>query len=714
MSSKFAEILSDMKNKDKTISENRFLTDNLLQSLFNDHNCVTVADLQKIGRTLGLETFEVEENSYKCTYRNLAKSIHDEFGVNFAMVEGLHRMYTVRNILEGNFLPGDEDEPNTSNRFLQTKVSLRINILDVFSIETLAPFQQLSLFTEKVKKSSLERTLFDELCQLAIEMEHENKIVDLLLNSVFASQPGRPDTESNHVLYQQRLFLYKFICSFAFNNNKSTVLYRYQHDHITVSAASKNIPNKHQFLGIAENTNLHDGNLFLAVANGIMNVSIVKKAENFSMLCTKSTTRNLDLYTKPISQDLRIVLSYYNLASINMDTINQATRVFSYSYPFVREQKQDREIPIRDTMFQIVTVIDELVSLYRKAIDLASNRVHASKLEQLIQMNVFHDILTVLEDIGHNPNLPENIAVNLYQECEHTMEDQPPQESVFNRLLTAWKSSFLIYLENLPDEFREAWKTDILKVCQGEKGTTQNLRYGEFGNTNIQLYTINKNILFSSYFQKLESGLCPAFSAFGGQESDLESEDSIDKDPSYSPMEDCAFSPPTANNEVEFSAEPPGFHDIEVTKTVVTEKNMQIDLTQDVSMKKSTDGNVVRSSIEIEQTVVQNDTPKSADSKRKRRVGIHVEEKDVEKKKKASPKKTKIDKNSLAVPEEVLRYYNSVVQREGGPFSINRDMTLIKKAWIMTANDLKKGSDLSQIWVLHQGHIVNLLESTNA
>jgi hypothetical protein len=53
VSSKFAEILSDMKNKDKTISENRFLTDNLLQSLFNDHNCATVADLQKIGRTLG-------------------------------------------------------------------------------------------------------------------------------------------------------------------------------------------------------------------------------------------------------------------------------------------------------------------------------------------------------------------------------------------------------------------------------------------------------------------------------------------------------------------------------------------------------------------------------------------------------------------------------------------------------------------------------------
>ena len=161
------------------------------------------------------------------------------------MVEGLHRMFAVRSVLEGTY-GLDSSEPFTQNQFLKAKIKISVSILNEFSPVVASSYMKPSLFTMKVKKASVQRTIYDELCQISNEMEDSGKILDLIENPQFLRQTGRHDKETNHVLYSQRSFIYIFIASFSADDTKSTVLYNFQAQHIKNVLSSqpiKHLPN---------------------------------------------------------------------------------------------------------------------------------------------------------------------------------------------------------------------------------------------------------------------------------------------------------------------------------------------------------------------------------------------------------------------------------------------------------------------------------------
>ena len=132
------EIVNDFKPVENT---KRFITDSTLERVLSK-NCGDIVDLDDIARDLGLITYNSCEHSFKKSYKNLAIAIAKECNLHFAMVEGLHRIFTVRNVLEGR-LSGENStgEPYSKNRFLQSRIKTRLYVLDKFTDEALSHFQ---------------------------------------------------------------------------------------------------------------------------------------------------------------------------------------------------------------------------------------------------------------------------------------------------------------------------------------------------------------------------------------------------------------------------------------------------------------------------------------------------------------------------------------------------------------------------------------------
>jgi hypothetical protein len=282
-------------------------------------SCFTVADLTAIAEKLELPNYIPTDSSFKASYRDLAKSIHEVYDFSLGMVEGLHRMFAVRSVLEGACKP-DSSEPFTQNHFLKAKIRISVSILNEFSPVVASSYMKLSLFTMKVKKASVQRTIYDELCQISNEMEDSGKILDLIENPQFLRQTGRHDKETNHVLYSQRSFIYIFIASFSADDTKSTVLYNFQAQHIKNVLSSQHIPDKHNYLGLEETTNLKNIELFHTVAD-VIEENLKTKAENYTTLITKKNTRTNCRLMKPLCQEIRIVMSYFVLASFSTSSI---------------------------------------------------------------------------------------------------------------------------------------------------------------------------------------------------------------------------------------------------------------------------------------------------------------------------------------------------------------------------------------------------------
>jgi hypothetical protein len=623
----------------------------------------------------------------------LAKAIKNEYNVSFAMVKGLHRIYTVRNVLEGR-LCDDSDyassEPYTKNKFLQSRIKTRIYILDQFTEEALAHFQELSLFIMKVKKASVERTVYDELSQCVHEIERKGKIVDLSNNQRCFSQMGRYDKDENHVLYNQRLSVYKFFTSFAFNRKKSTVLYKFQSDHLQQVVSSQHIPNKHHYLGLSPTTDLNDKGLFHEVEN-VIKENVEKKAQEFTTLCTREATRNTCLTTKPLSQEIRIVLSYYVLASSNIGTIKDATDIFSSSYKFIEPQTK-RHVNIISTMYKIVLSVDNVVEHFRKSINLTGVEVHTTKICQLLQMNLFNDILNTIKDVGHNPSLPLNVMINIIHNVNVTCQDSSLVE-----LLQGWSITLFQYLKNVNDIALSSMKEAIIKVCMTGDKTKTDVRLGKFGTDTLDKYTLPAILWFSTFVRQVHLGSMNLYRTIAG---------------------DCVGKRTRSNDILTTSNEE--------KKQFVEEGCEETESDDDEghcnhidSEREYTDENEIDDDgpevmpppppkRKVGSSMVVNDVT----SNLKPTLEMDGEEKNETPKKKRKANASKNwNKKMFDIPAAVYNVYNAVLDKERKTVPINIEINAINEAWMRTVSSIKTGHDLTNMWNIHSVWLFRLLEN---
>ena len=665
------DIINDFQPIDNT---KRFITDSTLERVLTK-NCGDIADLDDIAKELGLITYSSWGGSFKKSYKNLANAIAKECSFHFAMVEGLHRIYTVRNVLEGRLSSVDcSGEPYTNNRFLQSRIKTRMFILDKFTEEALSHFQELSLFIMKVKKASVERTIYDELCQFLHEIESKEKIVNLVSDRRLYKQTGGFNTTTNHVLYEQRVFIYKFITSFALNNKKSTVLYKFQSDHLSSALTSQHIPNKYQFLGLDSSISLNDKDLFSKVKDVILD-RIGKKAEEFTTLCTRESARNNCWSTKPLSQEIRVVLSYYVLASLNMETMKSATDIFSPLCTFKKVQTQ-RNVRVIPTMYKIVLTVDNIVDLYKKSIKVTAEDIHSSKITQMLQMNLFKDIIECVKEIGHNSTLCSNMIGNIL----HTVDDVS-QDSSLIELIRSWYIVINSYIQSENEDVLDSWKEKLIETCKGPKGTKTHVRKGIFGSVVFAKYSVPTILLFSTFVKQVESGHLNMYSP-------IETNTSNNNDTCTADVKDSEDD--KSENELG------EFYHIETTDDDDEETVQK----NEVKTRMSVPSPSVMpppAAKPIRKAVGQKPSSPQPELKRKAS-GVDGDDNKVPKAKRAS----KVGKKMFDAPNEVFEVYKSVIEKERKGIPVELDIKSIKDAWIQVVSSIKTGDDLSKLWLKHK------------
>jgi len=606
--------------------------------------CSSISDLNSIAKALDLTTF-TSSASFKETYRNLAKSIFLECNLSFAIVEGLHRLYTIRNILEGRFCEASE-EPYAKNIFLQAKVKLRLHILDVFETDVIKKFQELSLFIMKVKQASLQRTMFDEIMQISNLM---SGILDLdKIN--FLEQAGRHDSITGNYLYDQRVYVYKAILEFALNEKTSYVLYSMQVEHINSVLHRQLIQNKHAFLGLDDSVDLKSNDLFHVVKT-VVEKNMKEKASDYIILCTKDSTRNMDNLTKPLSQNIRVVMSYFTLASINIEMIKRAVRIFCSSNTFKYEQSK-MEVDIMHTMFRMVVTISSFIEIFKKSVRLTAADIHSSKVTQLLSMNLFADVLSCMEEIGHNPCMPQS-----YMGALPESDESQGADTIFIQLLKAWHDKCTADIMTRREDVTDNWKNDLLNIAKGTTLSKTDIRSGKFAGTFNQ-YSIPKEILFSSFY-----------SSIGSVEQTIEP---VDKEKSprdvVSVLDEVLIDDSSGDDKLYVP-------DNEDEEIVASEQNTQDDIVP------------LRISPRKRQASLFDD-----DDRKPRKKG------EVEIKQKAH----KITKKDLKVSDEVFTIYKTVQSKSCESLPVEYEISAIKNAWIATANDIKSTEDLMNIWAIHK------------
>ena len=654
------------------------MTDGTLTAVLQ-MECFSVQNLIEIAKELSINTYRAVPTSFRLSYKELGYAIQKELNVSFGMVEGMHRIYTVKNVLEGRYLPDCTEEPSLQNKFLGTKIKIRLDILDKINDVSLSRFSELSLLYMKVKGASVQRTLFDELTQIVNEIQCKNEVYNLREGGESLMQSGKHTKEGTHVLYNQRLFMYTFITSFALNDKKSTVLFKYQHDHVSQVLTKQHIPDKHEYLGLDKSIDLHDKRLHSVVNDVIMkNISI--KAQEFTTLSIKTSSRNNDWSMKPLCSELRIVLSYYVLASMTMSSIEEATRIFSSNYNF-QEHQTSRNIDILSTMSNIVNSIDSVVTEYRRVTGISANEIHATKIDQLLSMNIFQDIMDVIKRIGHNPNIKLDAVACL---CHNIEEDV--QQPVLVELLQAWKIKMGSYLKLEHQDTRSKWKDTLFDVCRGgNKITKSDVKKGIFATTDITAYSVNSKVLFSFFHNNVvESSLhvydvSPETDDAKPYTTIPTSWDAIADDYVFAPTDDGFVASKVNINNNDGKAEETA------SRTDVSPEKGAKSLSQ-----KKSDSN-------------------SSPSTTKKLAPVFEDQSTQKKRKSSSPDKKgtgrkngKIDKRAFDVPEKVLSIYSGVVSNDEKKIPFDRDMDMIKHAWKSTIESLKTPNDLKKIWEIHQ------------
>ena len=647
----------------------------MLTSVLAKSSCSTVADLLGIAQRLELPDFDATVSSFKTAYKILARKIHEFYDVSFAMVEGLHRIFAVRNVLEGLYLK-NHDEPYTANVFLQTKIKIRICILDEFTQFISSQYMQYSLFTMKVKKASVDRTVYDELCQIVNELEDDNHIRDLEKNPQLFQQFGRHDKETDHVLFNQRLKVYNFIATFSFDKTRSTVLFNYQREHVNQAVGNHRIPDKHHYLGIGKTTSLSDTNLMSLVAEVIMR-NLQTKAEDYTTLSTKQSCRNNCQLMKPLCQQIRIVMSYLVLASVNIPLMKEAISIFSPSFKFNIDQTSN-EVSILRTMAKIVESVEHVVTEYRKSVGLGAGIIYTTKFEQLLQMNLFYDILIVVKMIGHHPNMCIDILDRLI-----ISQDDAPKESVLIELLQGWSVVVSLLLSRLTKEKKNAierWKEYAIEICKGDNMKDTHIRHGKFGTTDFKKYTVDKNLSFSFFVVQV-------------QKNSLDFYDSYYETRKTRSVLNIVVSP-SSKQEITLQDEA-----VDLASTNVEEDSIQINNSNEESSFEPEHGD--KCNEQDESFEKESPLSESIQKSGKRRMPSN----DKRKKKYQS-------KKIFNAPIEVTSVYQSVAIRGDSGAPIGHDISTIKQAWLLTATRLKTAADLNNIWQIHKSCLYEIMERT--
>ena len=638
-----------------------------LQSVLSKE-CFSVQHLKEIGQLLQLDSLKLT-SSFKESYKLLAHEIHSVLNISFAMVEGLHRLYTVRNVLEGTWLKENE-EPNTRNSFLRSRITIRVSLLNEFDLDKKAIFHSLSLFTCNVKNSSVHRTIQDELSRLTHEIKYSNKLVDLLSNKEFYKQRGGSDKEQNHILYSQRLFIYDFICSFILNKTNSTVLYKFHCEHVNGVMSNNSISDKATYLAISpESACLSNKNIITDVALVVL-TNIKSKAFYHSIIYTRGNAKMNDLTMKPVAHEIKVIISFYNLASVNMSSIKQATDIFASNRKFNSIQTSS-DVDVIDTMATIVFSISSIVEAYGKAIGLASTEVYVSKVEQLLCMNLFRDIIDVVLKTGHYPEEVKLDAIKKY----YVTVDDVTQESTLIATLKAWEMCICSYLNSKrdpSDDDLSQWRSDLFKVLQFKTYPTY-VRNGRFGSQTFDSYSVNNKMTFSFFMEQLKSN----------------SLEECFKTSSQNEQHTIVYSPPVA-----------------IGTPTTGNTNSQ----QEVSEKEKTP----MASTQISTSTPARSLPSRSATKRSYSL---VDESDGEGSKPvaASVKKRKTSvKAMLKVPDEVVKYYSTVLDREKGDVPVTHDIEIVKKAWKEALSKISTASDLVNIWLYHKDILMSKLLSSDS
>ena len=652
------------------------LTDVMLVNALAKSSCFTVADLTALAEKLELHNYVPTDSSFKASYRDLAKSIHEVYDVSFGMVEGLHRMFAVRSVLEGTY-GLDSSEPFTQNQFLKAKIKISVSILNEFTPLVASSYMKLSLFTMKVKKASVQRTIYDELCQISNEMEDSEKILDLLENPQFLRQTGRHDKETNHVLFNQRSYIYQFIALFSTDDTKSTVLYNYQAQHVKHVLGSQHIPDKHNYLGLQETTNLKNGELFYTVAD-VIEGNLKTKAENYSTLITKKNSRTNCRLMKPLCHEIRIVMSYFVLASFNTTMIKDAISIFNPSFKFQYDQVK-RDFKILPTMFKIIHVVDEIVAEYRKCIELTAAKIFATKIDLLLQMNLFKDVVDVIKEIGHYPDICYTSIDDL---CICIDEDS--QQSGLNDLLQSWLILVTSYMSNRKNNIKQDWLDALIDTCRGNDNNDTNVRLGKFGTDDPTKYCVDKNILFSFFIKNI-----------------LRSSLDFYKEKEF-------MKPNTANSSdrnEEISRNREEIHDyLDIESEDVYKQKVEASkasLEQEI-LSPYSNGD------EEEDNISNNNSDSDYDNQKKKNHKRTMSTYNQSKKK----KKYSTSKKAFDIPPAVITIYQTVNKNETEGIPNDLLLHTIRQAWIWTASNIKKAEDLMNIWKIHKDFLYDQLNRT--
>ena len=649
------------------------MTDTMISSVLS-MKCFSVNDLRLIAEKMQLSSYQHDVTSFKKSYRSLGKAIFNDCHVSFGMVEGLHRMYTVKNVLEGRLLRAAE-EPVPTNLFLKKKVMVHLHILDTLSKEDLSGFSKLSLLYMKVKNASVERTLYDELINIINDVQQtKESIVDLTKNAEMFCQLGRYDKEEHHILFKQRLFIYTYIARFAFNDKKSTVLYKFQHQHVEQAVGRQHIKDKHQYLNLPLETNLSDKNLFQYVSEVSLS-NLIIKAQEFTTISTKATSRNNDWTMKPICQQLRVILSYYVLASVSLESMEESTRIFSPNYKFTHEQVQ-RNVDILSTMFKIVDTIDDVVTIYRKKTGISATLIYATKIEQMLQMNLFQDVLDVIKKVGHNPKMPVDIIIDL----SINNEKDEAQDSVLIELLEGWKLKITTYLNSENEDILTKYKDDLFTVCKGpadKKLTNTNVKHGMFGTETFSAYTVDKKVLFSYFFEQVNNSTLSVYNV------------TAPTNPTSSLT--TTWNDIAASYVVDEAADD-GWDDEE-------EVDHGTEHRSDHNKPKSTSKAAVDETGSVPIAPIFTSPGGSRSKKKDVSQGRELNSSST---KTTSRKKAKLDKKMMEVPEAVLTIYTGAIWKEDARIPVDRDMDMIRDAWWHTIETLRSPADLKNLWNVHR------------
>jgi len=668
--------------------------------------CFTITDLSDIARELNLQVQFGQ--SFKSSYKMLASKIHEIYNLHFAMVEGLHRICTVRNLMQGVWIAQNE-EPNVENIFLRKPIQIRIHIHDNLTSDVKEQFRTLSLFNLKVKRSIVERTLYDELSNIANQMQHDDKLLPLNTSVSMFKQLGRCDSTPIHILYNHRYYIYETIANFAFDKNCSTELYNYQVKHLNTVVNSENIPDKKRYLNLTEEESIEeltkDSNesLFLRVAE-IAIANLCKKAESFSSLHTKKDCRILDWAMKPIAQEIRIVITYLSLAAINMKRLNESIKLLNPRYKFETAQSRT-EVDVLATMYAVVQAVDEVGDAFKDRV--VNKDVHVTKIKQLVKMNIFQDLMMVLKKIGHNPSF-----INDAIKSKLTVLDTDVQSSSYIDLVNMWSIATKNYITNIPQsDTVDAWIVKFDEVVSTGVSKTD-VKQGRFGCQLFDDYNIDEKLRLTYWVDHPDC-------------TDLVSKPTMTSKQADSQKTDHES---IARKKQKVTEETPILDHKHVAR--ITNPSIFISMHPDCDMEDSDDDSKIegtKSESDFSVSEIKNNdqkhkptitddndvTPKPK-MKKPRSSKKKQAEDDIQGHGEKKDEKSLTNKEIFTAPKRVQEYYDQMFRREALNLPVTDDVARIKTAWIDTINSVSNSRDVRRMWLTFMSKLFESVSGTNA